>query len=250
MSSVMRKRLRIYAFSAGIVVAVMAGIPPLDTVIWPRVVVTVLGLIVGILNIRGREQMDRFLFAAIGLNVTVAAFLGFSGVPESLKAVIGNFQIFITAGLVYVALSGIYEIFKGSLKTYKGWFFIAAIILVLVIWVVVITRGEGEGSFLVGPASLLLLILGLVTGYLEGPKNPDEANANVGLRFLIAAVGFQLSSFAVGEVGVEDYQQYANLLTNLKILFERSTIFTTSALLVIAFMSIFWVLDEVTDDGE
>lgn len=247
MSPVMKKRLRIYAFTAGIVVAVMAGIPPLDTVIWPQVVIAVLGLIVGILNIRGREQMDRFLFAAIGLNVTVAAFLGFSGVPESLQAVIGNLQIFITAGLLYVSLYGIYETFKGNLKTFNGWLFIAAIFLVIIIWIVIVIRGESEGQFLIVPASLLLLVLGLIAGYFEGPKNPNEANANVGGRFLIAAVGLQLSSFAVGVIEGEGYAQYADILDNLKILLEKSTIFTTSALLVIAFMSIFWVLDEITD---
>lgn len=37
------------------------------------------------------------------------------------------------------------------------------------------------------------------------------------------------------------------LVDHIKFLLEKATIFTTSALLVIAFMWIFWVLDEISD---
>lgn len=241
MSSTLKRRIRVYAFTAGIVVAIMAGIPPLDEVGWPLVLIVVLGLIVGILNIRGNEKIERYLIAAIGLKVTSAAFLNFSGVGDSQKAVIVNLEIFITAGLLYVALLRIYESFKDKSGSYWIWVYILAIVLILVVWIF----GEKTGESLVIPASLGILLLGLAAGYVEGPKNPDEANAGVGNRFLIAAVAFQLSSTAVTGIVEGEYPGYEVLVSNSKILLESATIFTTSALLMIAFMAIFWVLDEI-----
>jgi len=244
MSPVLKKRLRVYAFSAGIVVALMAGVPPLSSVEWPKAIIAILGLVVGILNIRGKDQMDRYLIAAIGLKVTVAAFLGFSGVTEAQKAMIINFEIFITAGLLYVALVSMYSVLKTNFNTYKLWVYIAAVILVVGIW---LASGTGNQS-LVTFGSIGLLLLGLFVGFTEGPKNPDEGNAKVGVEFVIAAVAYQLSSSAVSEINVADFTKYEGLINSLKLLLEKSTIFTTSALLVIAFMAIFWVLDEITDN--
>jgi hypothetical protein len=250
MSPTMKKRIRVYALAAGIVVAIMAGIPPLDTVQWPKAVIAILGLVVGILNIRGKGEMDRFLIAAIGLKITVDAFLGFSEVQETQTAVaisIVNLEVFITAALLYVSLASLYDVLKDNLNTYKKWFYFAAIFLVIVGLIFSILEGNINQSW-VSFASLGLLILGLIVGYLEGPKNPDEAEKKVGGAFLIAAVGFWLSSSSVGRIVETDFAQYEVLLKNLKNLLENSAIFTTSALLLIAFMSIFWVLDAITDN--
>lgn len=240
MSPSLKRRIRVYAFTAGIVVAIMAGIPPLDEVGWPKVIIIFLGLIVGILNIRGEEQVERFLIAAIGLKVTSLAFLNFSGVEGIQRTVIVNLEIFITAGLLYVALVRIYEAFREKFNSYKVWVYVAAIVLVLAIWIFGKTA-----TGLVTPALLGILLLGLIAGYFEGPKSPEEANAGVGNRFLVAAVAFQLSSTAVAGIVQEEFLQYEVLVENSKILLENTTIFTTSALLVIAFMAIFWVLDAI-----
>lgn len=244
MSPTMKRRVRVYAFTAGIVVAIMAGIPPLDEVTWPLGVIAVLGLIVGILNIRGEDQVDKFLIAAIGLKVTLFAFLQFTGVRDTQAAVIiVNLEIFITAGLLYVSLARIYESFKANFNSFKVWFYAAAIVLILISWIF----GDKISASLALASSLGLLVLGLAVGYYEGPKNPDQANAGVGSNFLIAAVGFQLASSAVATIVEADYSQYEALVTNTKILLEKATIFTTSALLIIAFMAIFWVLDDIAD---
>ncbi|MDH5507311.1 MAG: hypothetical protein OEZ02_08830 [Anaerolineae bacterium] len=244
MSPVMKKRIRIYAFAVGMTIVVIAGIDPLVDYQWPKAVISILGLIVGILNIRGGEQMDRFLISAIGLKVTVAAFLGFSGVTAMQKAIIVNLEIFITAGLLYVALVGIYDAFRANRHNLKFALYAAAIILVVLVW---LFGNNGTASW-VAYASIGLLLLGVVVGYSEGPKNPDEGNSNVGREFLLAALGFQLASKAVSDIVEADFSQYEALIKGIKVLLEKTTIFTTSALLIIAFMSIFWVLDEITDN--
>ena len=184
--------------------------------------------------------MERFLIAAIGLKVTSLAFLSIQGVSEGTKAVIVNLEIFITAGLLCVALVRIYEAFREKFGSYKFWVYVVAMVLIVMPWIFI----DNEG--MVGPASLGLLVLGLAAGFFEGPKNPDQALAGVGNRFLIAAVAFQLSSTAVAGIVEEDFSQYEDLVSNSKTLLEYATIFTTSALLIIAFMAIFWVLDEIT----
>jgi len=107
------------------------------------------------------------------------------------------------------------------------------------------------GSFIpadiVNILSVALVVLGLVGGYLEAPKSADEAVERKGRRFLIAAVAFQLSSTAVSEIIEGGFTMYSQVLDNLNILLQKASIFTTSALLVIAFTSIFFVLDELSE---
>lgn len=239
----MKKRVRVYAFTAGLVVAVMAGIPPLDTVEWPFAVLAVLGLIVGILNVRGTVQMERFLISAIALIVATEAFLLFDGVPDGSIPVIKNLEVFITAGLLYVSLAGLYAVAKEKTNTYKIWFYVAAVILVVVVGVVFGSDNQGVIQFV----SVGLLLVGLVTGYSEGPKNPDQMLAGRGHSYIISAVAFQLSALAITRISVVDFSYYEAFLLFAKVVLEKFAIFTTTALLVIAFMTIFWVLDDITD---
>ena len=247
MSPGAKKRLRIYAFTAGIVIAIMAGIPPLDEVAWPLAVIAILGLIVGILNIRGDKQTNRFLIAAIGLIVVASAFLEFEGAKDVkiAKTIIENFQIFIIPGLLYVSLVGLYAVIKEKAGTFKLWLYVVAIIIVIIMWIFGY-GGKGSKAF-IDITSIALLVLGLLVGYFEGPKNKGEADQEIGYRFLFLALAFQLSSLAVARVTGEDYGKLEVLVDNLKFLLENATIFTTSALLLIAFMWIFWVLDEISD---
>lgn len=248
MSPGVKKRLRVYSFAAAIVVAFMASVPPLDTVEWPSAVIAVLGLLVGIFNITGKDQMERFLIAAIGLKVVVRGFLGLPGVQELefLTNVIGNLEIFITAGLIYAAIVGLYDSLRGNFTTFKTVLYALAILLVILSW--------NPGSFIpadiVNILSVGLVVLGLVGGYLEAPKSAEEAIARKGRRFLIAAVAFQLSSSAVSEIMEGGFTMYSDVLNNLNILLQKATIFTTTALLIIAFTSIFFVLDELSEHTE
>ena len=244
MSPGAKKRIRIYAFTAGIVIAIMAGIPPLDDTPYPKAVIAILGLIVGILNIRGDKQTNRFLIAAIGLIVVVGAFLKFEGVQVA-EPIIKNFQVFIIPGLLYVALVGLYEVAKENAGTFKLWLYVAAIIIVIFMWITGL--GEKDNDKLIDITSIALLVLGLLVGYFEGPKNKGEADQEVGYRFLILALAFQLSYDAVALVEEADYGNFIVLVDHIEKLLKYTAIFTTSALLIIAFMMIFWVLDEISD---
>ncbi len=244
MSPGLKKRLRIYAFTAGIVIAIMAGIPPLDEEAWPLAVIAILGLIVGILNIRGFKQTNRFLLATIGVIVADKIFLNFPD-AEKVVDIIKNFQTFIIPGLLYVAIVGLYQIIKEKVGTYKLWLYIAAIITVIVMWI--FGSGDNGSEAFITITSIVLLVLGLLVGFFEGPKNPGEAEQEIGRSILISALAFQLSSNAVAGITGDDFGKLEVLVDNVRFLLEKSTIFTTSALLVIAFMWVFWVLDEVSD---
>lgn len=248
MSPGLKKRLRVYSFAAAIVVAFMASVPPLDTVEWPQAVVAILGLLVGIFNITGKDQTERFLIAAIGLKVVVRGFLGLPGVQELdfLTNVIENLEIFITAGLIYAAIVGLYDSLKNTFTTFKIVLYAVALLLVILTW----NPGSFIGDEIVNILSVGLVVLGLVGGYLEAPKHAEEAVEKKGRRFLIAAVAFQLSSTAVSEIIEGGFTMYPDVLNNLNILLQKATVFTTSALLVIAFMSIFFVLDELSESPD
>lgn len=242
----MKKRIRVYAFTAGIVVAIMAGIPPLDTVQWPFAVLAFLGLLVGVLNIRGKVQMDRFLISAIALITTTEAFLFFDGVPVESIPVIKNFELLITSALLYVSLAGLYGVSQERANTYKVWLHITAVVLVVVVGVVI----GSDNKSVIQLASIGLLLVGLVAGYSEGPKNPEQMLAGKGHPYLISAVAFQISVGAFSRVSEADFPIYETFLKFAKVLLEKFAIFTTSALLVIAIMVIFWVLDDITDTSE
>jgi hypothetical protein len=248
MSPGLQKRLRVYSFAAAIVVAFMASVPPMDTVEWTSVVIVVLGLLVGIFNITGKDQMERFLVAAIGLKVVVRGFLSLPGVQELvfLTNVIRNLEIFITAGLIYAAIVGLYDSLEGHFTTFKKVLYGLAILFVVLAW--------NPGSFIpaevVNILSFALVVLGLVGGYLEAPKSADEAVERKGRQFLIAAVAFQLSSTAVSEIITGGFKMYQDILGSINTLLQKATIFTTTALLVIAFTSIFFVLDELSESSD
>lgn len=245
MSPNLKKRLRVYSFAAAIVVAFMAAAPPLDIEEWPKAVITALGLLVGIFNIRGENQMNRFLIAAIGLKVTVTGFLNFPGIQDFgyVTNVIMNLEVFITAGLTYAAVVGLYDALKGNFTTFKKWLYGAALLFVIVTW----NLGSYISQEIVNVLSIGLLFMGLVGGYLEGPKNAQEATAGKGRRFLIAAVAFQLASTAVGVIIEMGYKMYEGFIINLNVLLQKATVFSTTALFVIAIMSIFFVLDELAE---
>lgn len=243
MSPESQKRLRVYSFAAALVVALMASTETLYDVLWPKVVIVALGLVVGIFNIRGKDQMNRFLIAAIGLKVTVRGFLEFPGVEKVTFArnAVSNFEIFITAGLIYAAFVGLYDALKDDFTTLKKWLYGVAVVLIIISWNI----GGFLSPEIITVLSIVLLILGIVGGYLESPKKSAEAAAGKGHLFLIAAVAFQLCVIAVGIVESE-IQEYQNIIAHLNVILQKATIFTTSALLVIAFISIFFVLDELT----
>jgi hypothetical protein len=162
MSPGLKKRLRVYSFAAASVVAFMASVPPLDTVDWPQAVIAILCLLVGIFNITGKDQTERFLIAAIGLKVVVRGFLGLPGVQELdfLTNVIENLEIFITAGLIYAALVGLYDSLKNTFTTFKIVLYALALVVVIVTW----NPGSFIGDEIVDILSVGVVVLGLGGG--------------------------------------------------------------------------------------
>ncbi len=91
-----------WAFLIGFILAVLAGlggqVPALPLVLF------VLGLIVGLLNVTGKES-NSFLISVIALLVIGVAGLQFGG--EVLSSILNNFIAFVSAAGLVVALKQI-----------------------------------------------------------------------------------------------------------------------------------------------
>jgi hypothetical protein len=102
-----------WAFIAGMVVAVLAG---LLVVPYTALVLFVLGLVVGFLNVTVKET-EKFLMAAIALIVLGVASiqtLSVLGVVVSdiINAVLANFIAFVGASALVVSVKAVIEIGK------------------------------------------------------------------------------------------------------------------------------------------
>jgi len=251
MSPGLQKRLRVYLFAGALAVILMSSTHTLDQEAWPQALIAALGLAVGILNIQGKEQTDRFLIAAIGVAVTVGGFLEVQkdilADQDYITNVIKNLELFITSALIYAAFRGIYDALKSDLTPIKKWLYGGAVLVVflaMLAWFI----GRFEIDVIIDGISVgLLLFLGLWVGILESPKSPQEASEVKGRRFLIAAVALQLTSNAVERIDSTKLMDYDKLIDFFRTLLLKSTLFTTTALLVIAMISIFFVLDELSE---
>jgi hypothetical protein len=102
-----------WAFIAGMVVAVLAGLIAIPMV---ALGLFVLGLIVGFLNVTAKET-EKFLIAAIALIVLGVASiqtLSVLGIVVSgvLNAILANFTAFVGASALVVAIKAIIEMGK------------------------------------------------------------------------------------------------------------------------------------------
>lgn len=100
-----------WAFIAGIVVAVLAGlfVVGVSWVVW---VLAILGLVIGFLNVSTTEP-QRFLLAAVALTLSASAVLSLPVVGFVLTNILANVLIFIAAAMLVVAIRALLETAKG-----------------------------------------------------------------------------------------------------------------------------------------
>lgn len=95
-----------YAFIAGIVVAVIAGVMDAP---WAPAALAILGLVVGFLNITAEESTS-FLLAAIGLILSARAMDAIPEVGEAVAPFVANIVSFIGAAVFVVAIKTLLEV--------------------------------------------------------------------------------------------------------------------------------------------
>jgi hypothetical protein len=100
-----------WAFIAGIVVAVLAGLFVVG-VSWVTWVLAILGLVVGFLNVSTAEP-QRFLLAAVALTLSASAVLSLPVVGFVLTNILSNAVAFIAAAMLVVAIRALLETAKG-----------------------------------------------------------------------------------------------------------------------------------------
>lgn len=109
-----------YAFLAGVIIAVLAGVAAGAVVAyaaWITLALVVLGIIVGLLNVSEKETQP-FLVAAIALMVTgtIAAFVSIDTVLPPLGSivagVVGQIAVFVAPAAVIVALKAVWDLGK------------------------------------------------------------------------------------------------------------------------------------------
>ena len=100
-----------WAFIAGLVLAVLAGLVVVD-VYWVTWVLAVLGLVVGFLNISTKETQG-FLLPAVALALSASAVRSLPVVGFVLTNILENALIFIAAAMLVVAIRALLETARG-----------------------------------------------------------------------------------------------------------------------------------------
>lgn len=119
----MKKQIGNYAFIAGVILAVVLGLatPQLGKAYeWLFSLLIVLGLVVGLLNISGKDTKE-FLIVTVAL--VIVAYAGSAQVNfwvyiqivgPYLKGVFDNILAFVVPSAVVVALKEVWELAKGD----------------------------------------------------------------------------------------------------------------------------------------
>lgn len=101
----MAKHLGEYAFLAGVLIAVVAGIWP-GAIAQTPLILAVLGLVVGFLNVEGKEAHS-FLLASVALLVAGTANLSVIslwGLGATLTSILSYIALFVAPATVVLAL--------------------------------------------------------------------------------------------------------------------------------------------------
>ena len=102
-----------YLFLAGLVISVLAGL--FDMGFYGGTGLFVLGIIVGVLNVTGKE-VQKFLLATIALMLVGASLNMLSALPGGgfVAIVISHFTVFVAGGALIVALKEVYGVTKSK----------------------------------------------------------------------------------------------------------------------------------------
>lgn len=102
-----------WAFLVGIALAILAGLFSL-TGWWVPIVLLVLGLVIGFLNVTGKESTP-FLVAAVALMIVGSAGLGVFGTLGSIvEAILKNIVAIVVPAALIVALKSVVTITKSK----------------------------------------------------------------------------------------------------------------------------------------
>ena len=98
-----------YLFLLGLVITVIAGFVSIG--VYGLVALFILGIIVGVINITGKE-VQPFLLGTVALLLVGSALGVLAAVPggEFIKAIIDNFTVFVAGGALIVALKEVYSL--------------------------------------------------------------------------------------------------------------------------------------------
>jgi hypothetical protein len=98
-----------WAFIIGFVICVVAGLVVAEP--WMYWVLAVLGLIVGFMNITAAETQG-FLLASIALMLSATSIIAIPFIGLAVTAVLANVVVFISAAVLVVAVTSLFEIAK------------------------------------------------------------------------------------------------------------------------------------------
>ena len=111
----MAKKVGELAFLGGAAIAILAALLPLEAYLGNvRLLLVVLGLVVGLLNVTARETSD-FLIAAVALLASSVAGESLRMIPwagEFLNHAVGNLGVFVVPAAVVVSLKAVYALAK------------------------------------------------------------------------------------------------------------------------------------------
>lgn len=105
------KTLGVWAFVIGIVIAIIAGFWPLGTFVTS--ILIILGLIVGFLNVTGKET-QHFLLAAVALVIVMyfgdQTLAGVDKIGYYISGILGAIMTFVVPATIVVAIKAIYAL--------------------------------------------------------------------------------------------------------------------------------------------
>lgn len=119
----MEKQIGNYSFIAGVIIAVVLGlaVPALEAATpWLFSLLVLLGLVVGFLNVSGKETKE-FLWVTVAL--VIVAFAGSDQITswsnvqlvgDYLKGIFGSILAFVIPASVVVALKEVWQLAKGE----------------------------------------------------------------------------------------------------------------------------------------
>ena len=98
-----------YLFLLGLVISVIAGFANVG--IYGLVALFILGIIVGVLNVTGKE-VQPFLLGTVALLLVGSALGVLSAIPggEAVTAIIQHFTVFVAGSALIVALKEVYSV--------------------------------------------------------------------------------------------------------------------------------------------
>jgi hypothetical protein len=228
----MMRRLGTWAFIAGILLSILAGLGQLKEA-WPIWLLGALGLVVGWLNIRTRETKE-FLLAAIALSFSANAFQILPAIGQQVTDILSNIVVFISAALLFIAARVLILRLSKSRIYVIVVAFLALLLAILLAASVFITGDFGEWLETNRIIPWLLPAFGIIIGIVYVTRGPTtEGEDDI---FILSVLSLQLSAGCLNQVPTIGEFLTAFFLNVV------STAF--AVLLVVAFVTVFKILDK------